>query len=105
MDALINETYFLNPNITEDDIESLNTTEYTIGLQTFSGEVTTLIHNILLQIFSLNKQKIYFFFLKDLHEFMDKMYNESTLMHIHFKELGVVKYRKDQLYSELDLMG
>ena len=49
--------------------------------------------------------KKYLFFLKELHEFMDKMYNESTLMHIHFKELGVVKYRKDQLYSELDLMG
>jgi len=79
MDALINETYFLNPNTTEEDIDALETADYTIGLQTFSGS--------------------------DLHEFMDKMYNESTLMHIHFKELGVVKYRKDQLYSELDLMG
>ena len=103
MDALINETYFLNPNTTEEDIDALETADYTIGLQTFSGPVTTYIHNILLQIFSLYKK--IFFFLKDLHEFMDKMYNESTLMHIHFKELGVVKYRKDQLYSELDLMG
>ena len=41
MDALINETYFLNPNITEDDIDELETVNYTIGLQPFSGPVTT----------------------------------------------------------------
>ena len=41
MDALINETYFLNPNTTEEDIAELETADYTIGLQTFSGPVTT----------------------------------------------------------------
>ena len=60
MDALINETYFLNPNTTEEDIDALETADYTIGLQTFSGSVTILIH-ILLQIFSFNKKKLIFF--------------------------------------------
>ena len=39
MDALINETYFLNPNITEEDIEMLETVNYTIGLETYAGDV------------------------------------------------------------------
>ena len=38
-----------------------------------------------------------------------KMYNDilntSSLVHIYFKELGIVKYQKDQLYGPLDVIG
>ena len=58
MDALINETYFLNPNTTEEDIEMLETANYTIGLETYSGAV----RKIKIKIFFFSKI-FYFYFL------------------------------------------
>ena len=31
--------------------------------------------------------------------------NSSSIVHIYFKELGIVKYSKDQLYGALDVIG
>ena len=42
---------------------------------------------------------------EDLWNYYKQFMDSSTLLHLSFKELGVVKYRKDILYSELDLLG
>ena len=31
--------------------------------------------------------------------------NKGTLMHIYFKELGVVKYQRDELFGAMDVIG
>ena len=33
------------------------------------------------------------------------LYNSSSVVHIFFKELGVVKYTRDEIYSVMDLIG
>ena len=42
-------------------------------------------------------------------EKLQKLYmnivNSSSVVHIYFKELGIVKYSKDQLYGALDVIG
>ena len=36
---------------------------------------------------------------------MKEILSEGTLMHIYFKELGVVKYQRDELYGIMDVIG
>ena len=40
-----------------------------------------------------------------LQKLYDNIITSSSLVHIYFKELGVVKYSKDQLYGALDVIG
>ena len=40
-----------------------------------------------------------------MQNYINQIYEHAALVHIHFRELGVVKYRKDQLYSGIDLIG
>ena len=43
--------------------------------------------------------------LVNLEKYMEEVLNEGTLMHIYFKELGVVKYSRDELYGAMDVIG
>ena len=40
-----------------------------------------------------------------LQKLFDNIIDTSSIVHIYFKELGVVKYSKDQLYGALDVIG
>ena len=40
-----------------------------------------------------------------LQAYMEEVLNNGTLMHIYFKELGVVKYSRDELYGAMDVIG
>lgn len=45
---------------------------------------------------------------QDLKEYLEdqtSMKNDMALVHIYFKELGIVKYSRDQLYSIMDVIG
>ena len=35
----------------------------------------------------------------------DKTREKAVLMHIHFKELGLTKYSRDEIYSMVDAIG
>ena len=35
----------------------------------------------------------------------EEVLEKGTLMHIYFKELGVVKYQRDELYGAMDVIG
>ena len=45
---------------------------------------------------SLNKKNI---------EWRGEVLSKGTLMHIYFKELGVVLYQRDELYGAMDVIG
>ena len=40
-----------------------------------------------------------------LKKLYSNIVNSSSIVHIYFKELGIVKYSKDQLYGALDVIG
>ncbi|TRY68216.1 hypothetical protein TCAL_16470 [Tigriopus californicus] len=48
--------------------------------------------------FSLKKRQVF-------GERLEKMLEDITLVHIYFKELGIVKYSRDQLYSVMDVIA
>ena len=39
------------------------------------------------------------------YEWKKDVLDKGTLMHIYFKELGVVKYQRDELYGAMDVIG
>ena len=39
------------------------------------------------------------------YEWKKDVLSKGTLMHIYFKELGVVKYQRDELYGAMDVIG
>jgi len=41
----------------------------------------------------------------DLQTFQDDLYEFGTIAHLFFKDMGVVKYRKDEMYSAIDLIA
>ena len=42
---------------------------------------------------------------EEVKNYYDELVKYSTILYVHFKELGVIKYRKDVLYSTVDLLG
>ena len=38
-------------------------------------------------------------------EQIDEVHYNATLIHIYFKELGVVKYSRDELFGIIDVIG
>ena len=42
---------------------------------------------------------------KRTKEWRDEVLSKGTMMHIYFKELGVVKYQRDELYGAMDVIG
>ena len=42
---------------------------------------------------------------QEVKDYYDELVKYSTILYVHFKELGVTKYRKDVLYSTVDLLG
>ena len=46
-----------------------------------------------------------FSFPEKLEKYFDSIINTSSIVHFYFKELGIVKYQKEQLYGALDILG
>ena len=42
---------------------------------------------------------------KRTEEWKEEVLSKGTMMHIYFKELGVVKYQRDELYGAMDVIG
>ena len=42
---------------------------------------------------------------KKTEKWKEEVLNNGTLMHIYFKELGVVLYQRDELYGAMDVIG
>ena len=59
------------------------------------------LYNLTEQIKNETKQKKK----EKLQKLFDNIIDTSSIVHIYFKELGVVKYSKDQLYGALDVIG
>ena len=43
--------------------------------------------------------------INNLKKIKDKTREKAVLMHIHFKELGLTKYSRDEIYSMVDVIG
>ena len=46
-----------------------------------------------------------FSFPEKLEKYYDSIVDTSSIVHFYFKELGIVKYQKEQLYGALDILG
>ena len=42
---------------------------------------------------------------KKTEKWKEEVLEKGTMMHIYFKELGVVKYQRDELYGAMDVIG
>ena len=40
-----------------------------------------------------------------LQQAFDNILTQSSMVHIYFKELGIVKYSRDELYGTMDVIG
>ena len=59
------------------------------------------LYNLTEQIKNTTKAKK----MEKLQKLYDNIIDSSSVVHIYFKELGIVKYSKDQLYGALDVIG
>ena len=43
--------------------------------------------------------------MKKLEDYIKDAQDQASLIHVYFKELGIIKYKKDELYGTKDLVG
>ena len=53
----------------------------------------------------INNETIHALKRQKLQTLYDNIISTSSIVHIFFKELGIVKYKKDELYGILDVIG